>query len=97
MPTNNSPTTMSSLDLNVPSTADPLPKPAVTNLFPEQTVEVEKWKHRPPYLVPPDDEFGPVKWRGKCQCGQITYKLNREKPLNAKFCHCRGCQVMHGM
>lgn len=56
----------------------------------------EAWKHRPPYTVPKPEEFGPVKWRGRCHCGQITYSLNREKPLSAKYCHCRGCQLMHG-
>lgn len=56
----------------------------------------EAWKHRPPYTVPREFEFGPVKWRGRCHCGQVTYSLNREKPLNAKYCHCRGCQLMHG-
>ncbi|RJE27489.1 hypothetical protein PHISCL_00223 [Aspergillus sclerotialis] len=85
------------MSLDVPSTASPIPKPANTNLFPEHTIDHEQWKHRPPYQIQSDDEFGPVKWRGKCQCGQVTYNLNREKPLNAKYCHCRGCQVMHGM
>lgn len=80
----------------IPASASPLPKPAYTNLFPESTQEPEEWKHRPPYHIQHPDEFGPVQWRGKCQCGQVTYRLNRERPLNAKYCHCRGCQVMHG-
>lgn len=56
----------------------------------------DAWKHRPPYLIQPPEDFGPIKWRGKCHCGQIGYSLNRETPLKAKFCHCRGCQLMHG-
>lgn len=56
----------------------------------------DQWKLRPPYQIQPPDEFGTIKWRGKCHCGQVTYSLNRERPLNAKFCHCRGCQLMHG-
>ncbi|OJJ44007.1 hypothetical protein ASPZODRAFT_122141 [Penicilliopsis zonata CBS 506.65] len=74
----------------------PLPKPAVTNIISEDTGEEESWKHRPPYRIQSLEEFGPVKWKGTCKCGQIAYYLNRDKPLKAKFCHCRGCQVMHG-
>lgn len=65
--------------------------------FHEPIPKEEAWKHRPPYQIQSPEEFGPVKWHGKCHCGQITYSLSREKPLNAKFCHCRGCQLMHGM
>ncbi|KAL4864506.1 hypothetical protein BDV12DRAFT_10364 [Aspergillus spectabilis] len=54
------------------------------------------YKDRPPYQIRSDQEFGPVKWRASCNCGQVTYKINREQPLNAKYCHCRGCQVCHG-
>lgn len=57
----------------------------------------EAWKYRPPYLIQTPEAFGEIKWRGKCHCGQISYSLNLEKPLNAKFCHCRGCQLMHGI
>ncbi|KAJ5462579.1 hypothetical protein N7475_007523 [Penicillium sp. IBT 31633x] len=76
--------------------ADPLPCPAATNRVPEHTLEKEEWKHRPPYSAQTEAEFGPVKWRGKCLCGKVAYVLKREKPLNAKYCHCRGCQVAHG-
>ena len=64
---------------------DPLPK------------EDDAWKARPPYAIQSPDQFGPVQWRGRCHCGQVTYVLNRDKPLDAKFCHCRGCQLMHGL
>lgn len=57
----------------------------------------DAWKARPPYAIQSPEQFGPVQWRGRCHCGRITYSLNREKPLNAKFCHCRGCQLMHGL
>ncbi|OJJ06126.1 hypothetical protein ASPVEDRAFT_139600 [Aspergillus versicolor CBS 583.65] len=53
-------------------------------------------KDRPPYQIRSDQEFGPVKWYASCDCGQVTYKINRAIPLNAKYCHCRGCQVTHG-
>lgn len=57
----------------------------------------EVWKYRPPYLIQSPEDFGEIKWRGKCHCGQISYSLNMERPLKAKFCHCRGCQLMHGI
>jgi hypothetical protein len=54
------------------------------------------YKDRPPYKIRSDAEFGETKWRGSCNCGQVTYKISRKTPLNAKYCHCRGCQVTHG-
>lgn len=74
---------------------DPLPWPAHTNTLPESTPEGH-WKHLPPYEVQSEEQFDPVKWRAKCFCGNISYLLKREKPLNAKYCHCRVCQVTHG-
>ncbi|KAJ6119057.1 hypothetical protein N7471_013008 [Penicillium samsonianum] len=59
-------------------------------------VEVEDYTKRPPYLLQPLQEFGEIKWHAQCQCGEVKYALRRERPLNAKFCHCRQCQVLHG-
>lgn len=54
------------------------------------------WEQRPPYRqiegAPPFDK----KLEGRCQCGRIKYWLSRDAPLTAKFCHCRGCQLLHG-
>ncbi|PYI01137.1 hypothetical protein BO78DRAFT_401536 [Aspergillus sclerotiicarbonarius CBS 121057] len=75
----------------------PLPGVGATN--PSQTKSKsneDNWTKRPPYSICSPEEVGPVKWRGTCQCGQVTYQLSRDRPLKAKFCHCRGCQVMHG-
>ncbi|KAJ5688794.1 hypothetical protein N7462_003186 [Penicillium macrosclerotiorum] len=82
--------------IGITQTDNPLPSPAFTNNPPEHTLEHETWKHRPPYQIQSAAEFGPVQWRARCQCGRVSYTLKRDKPLNAKFCHCRGCQVMHG-
>ncbi|KAJ5500825.1 Glutathione-dependent formaldehyde-activating enzyme/centromere protein V [Penicillium fimorum] len=73
----------------------PLPCPAHTHRPQESTPEAH-WKHLPPYEAQSEEDFGPVKWRGKCLCGKVTYLLKQEKPLNAKYCHCRVCQVTHG-
>lgn len=71
------------------------PMPSLEN-HPEHTFKDEDPSNRAPYSQQPLDEFGEVKWRAHCQCGQVSYKLRRERPLKAKFCHCRHCQVMHG-
>jgi hypothetical protein len=73
----------------------PLPCPAFTNTVHEDTLSDEDYKHRPPYVMKNEAEFG-AKWRGKCVCGKVTYLLKQEKPLNAKYCHCHGCQALHG-
>ncbi|KAL5340638.1 Mss4-like protein [Aspergillus crustosus] len=54
------------------------------------------YKDRPPYQIRSDKELGPIKWRASCNCGKVTYKINRQEPLTAKYCHCRGCQKTHG-
>ncbi|KAL4805045.1 Mss4-like protein [Aspergillus unguis] len=54
------------------------------------------YKDRAPYQIRSDEEFGPAKWHASCHCGQVTYKISRDKPLNAKYCHCHGCQKTHG-
>lgn len=74
---------------------DPLPSPAFTNIRHEQTLDGEDWKHRPPYQMQDLKEFGQIKWRAHCECGQVKYSIRRDVPLNGKACHCRGCQVMH--
>lgn len=56
----------------------------------------ESWKTQPPYHIQSPESFGTVHWTASCQCGRVTYKINREKPLDAKYCHCRTCQVLHG-
>ncbi|KAJ5981517.1 hypothetical protein N7499_001475 [Penicillium canescens] len=83
-------------EMGIETTEDPIPCPAFTNRDQEQTVKDEHWKHRPPYQNQSEKGFGPIKWRGKCLCGKNTYILKQDRPLNAKYCHCRGCQVAHG-
>ncbi|CAG7927624.1 unnamed protein product [Penicillium olsonii] len=77
------------------SPAEPLPCPGFPSK-PSRSTQGEEWKHRPPYKIQTEAEFGPIKWHGNCLCGRVAYILKREKPLNAKYCHCRGCQVAHG-
>lgn len=82
---------------DAPDGGHPLPNPGVGLSSVEKYPQELEWQTRPPYRVVSRDEFGEVKWKGGCHCGRVTYELNREQPLKAKYCHCRGCQVVHGM
>ena len=34
-------------------------------------------------------------YNASCYCGRVRYQV-RGEPESAKFCHCRGCQQLHG-
>ncbi|MGB5696204.1 MAG: GFA family protein [Polyangiales bacterium] len=42
-----------------------------------------------------DDESFVVKYRAHCHCNAVRYEV-RADPVDAKICHCRACQVLHG-
>lgn len=48
----------------------------------------------PPFASVDDRAFNPL-YRAACFCGRVQYEVNAE-PVDAKLCHCRGCQVLHG-
>ena len=58
--------------------------------------EFNQWKHRAPYKVHDNDPNFHARYEGSCHCGKVKYQLSREKPLDAKFCHCTTCQKIHG-
>ncbi|CZR69030.1 uncharacterized protein PAC_18931 [Phialocephala subalpina] len=58
--------------------------------------EKNEWKFREPYKVHENDPDFKALYEGSCHCGRIQYQLSREKPLDAKFCHCSTCQILHG-
>ncbi len=37
------------------------------------------------------DSFNAL-YEASCHCGRVKYQLSREKPLDAKYCHCTTCQ-----
>ena len=37
----------------------------------------------------------PVKYRASCHCGAVQYVVYAD-PVDAKLCHCRNCQQLHG-
>ena len=59
--------------------------------------ELNAWKHRPPYKVHDNDPNFHARYEASCHCGKVQYQLSREKPLDAKFCHCTTCQKLHGL
>lgn len=58
--------------------------------------EFNQWKHRAPYRVHDNDPNFHARYEASCHCGKIRYQLSREKPLDAKYCHCTTCQKLHG-
>ena len=51
------------------------------------------WRALPPYSS--DDTAFPVLYRAHCYCGAIKLEA-RSDPVDAKICHCRQCQSLHG-
>lgn len=58
--------------------------------------ELNQWKFRAPYQIHQDNSDFHARYEGSCHCGRIHYQLSREKPLDAKYCHCTTCQKLHG-
>ena len=60
----------------------------------------DNWKYQAPYKIYERGEgfdSQDIKHEASCHCGRVQYQLNREVPLDTKLCHCRDCQVQHGM
>lgn len=55
----------------------------------------EEWGSLAPYKVHEKTNFT-VLYDASCHCGRVTYQLSRQKPLDAKYCHCKTCQRLHG-
>lgn len=58
--------------------------------------EHNEWKFRAPYKVHENGDGFNALYEASCHCGRVKYQLSREKPLDAKYCHCTTCQVLHG-
>jgi len=41
-----------------------------------------------------DPEFVP-RYGARCHCGEVRYEVKAD-PVDAKICHCRTCQALHG-
>lgn len=49
----------------------------------------------PPTDATRDDDNFIAKYRAQCHCGAVHYEVSAD-PVDAKLCHCRECQVLHG-
>jgi hypothetical protein len=48
-----------------------------------------------PRFASADDEQFAARYHAACHCGAVRYEV-RSDPVDAKFCHCRDCQTLHG-
>ncbi len=48
----------------------------------------------PEYASVDDDRFD-ARYRASCHCGAVRYEVCSD-PVDAKICHCRDCQILHG-
>ncbi len=48
----------------------------------------------PEYASDDDEGFVP-RYRARCHCGAVRYEVCAD-PVDAKLCHCRVCQTLHG-
>lgn len=55
------------------------------------------WESDAPYKTPIQNPPFAAKYTGHCHCRRIEYQISRDAPLDAKFCHCRTCQAIHGI
>ena len=46
------------------------------------------------YASPEDVTFAP-RYEARCHCGAVRYEVDAD-PVDAKICHCRECQRLHG-
>ena len=46
------------------------------------------------YASPGDSGFV-ARYTARCHCQAVCYEIKAD-PLDAKYCHCRNCQVLHG-
>ncbi|EXU98843.1 glutathione-dependent formaldehyde-activating enzyme [Metarhizium robertsii] len=56
----------------------------------------ESWALKPPYQPPDTRSQFRREIQGSCHCRKVLYWISTDKPLASKFCHCVGCQVIHG-
>ncbi|KAH9856507.1 Mss4-like protein [Lenzites betulinus] len=51
--------------------------------------------HKPPYDWKSDRDLFKPKYTCECWCGNLAFEFHGD-PVDAKYCHCRDCQSLHG-
>lgn len=77
----------------LPALFIPLMMPCSSN---DQIQPDNAWEFQAPYKQSFEDSSFTAAHVGHCHCGRIEYQISRDAPLDAKFCHCRTCRVLHG-
>ena len=75
----------------------------INNKQRNMSVEATPFGSRPPYKINNEggDNSNPPctnsseQYSASCHCGRVTYVVEGE-PEDAKLCHCKGCQELHG-
>ena len=57
--------------------------------------ETPDWQQEVPYILAENDKDFKIKYRSGCLCGAVEYAVDAD-PKGSKFCHCTGCQRLHG-
>ncbi|MCJ1246851.1 hypothetical protein MMC30_004060 [Trapelia coarctata] len=57
---------------------------------------IDEWKTRVPYRIHEKNEDFEAIYEASCHCGRVRYQLSKDRPLDAKYCHCSTCQRLHG-
>ncbi|KAI0360094.1 hypothetical protein OH77DRAFT_1509296 [Trametes cingulata] len=55
----------------------------------------EDFMHKPPYAWKPKDDAFKAKYYSQCWCGNVAFEFHGD-PIDAKHCHCKQCQHLHG-
>ncbi len=53
------------------------------------------WQSNPPYSNAKQDDKA-AKLHASCYCGLVQYVIYDEVPVDSTYCHCHGCQQLHG-
>jgi hypothetical protein len=56
----------------------------------------DEWENMAPYRAHDVKADFTALYEASCHCGRVEYQLSRKKPLDAKYCHCKTCQRLHG-
>ncbi|KZT29905.1 hypothetical protein NEOLEDRAFT_1153756 [Neolentinus lepideus HHB14362 ss-1] len=51
--------------------------------------------NKPPYFWKPEGDKFEARYTSQCWCGNVVFEFHGN-PLDAKHCHCRQCQSLHG-
>lgn len=57
--------------------------------------ETPDWQQEIPYILAKNEKDFKIKYKSSCLCGAVEYCVNAD-PKGSKFCHCTGCQRLHG-